>query len=194
MADKPVSLEDLARAEAQALEAREVQKKAYLEGQKRLLQEVPQLFFRMALQLREGADRFNGAAKLQTLVKYQESAAVTTRETNPNADYVVELERQQNVLTMLIRNMGRVGRPDSLVIDAFGAVGIEPKRDRFNLRIEGQVKGGELNWRITCDYQPVDTPIDELPDRMVALIATGEMTRLWKIPPFASKMNFLTTR
>ena len=195
MADKPVvSLEDLARAEAQALAAREAQKQAYLDGQKRLLLEVPALFFAMAKQLREGADRFNGAARLETVVKYRESAAVTTRDANLNADFVVELERGKNALTFLIRNMARVGKPDSLVVEAFGAVGVEPKRDRFNLRIEGQVTNGAVGWRVTCDYQPVDTTVEELPDRMVALIATGEMTRLWKTPPFAAKFDFLTSR
>src|SRR5437762_619452 len=77
MSEKQVTLEDLARAEAAAAEQRVAKKQAYLDGQKKLQTLTPERFYTFARQLKEGVTRFNGAAKLERILKYTESTAVT---------------------------------------------------------------------------------------------------------------------
>ena len=134
--------------------------------------------------INRGVKRYNGAAQLKQLLTYKESPAVTTREKNPNRDFVVWVERGANKLTLVMRNMGRVGKPDALIIEGVGVAGKPPDQDRFPLRIEGVVRDGEIGWRATCDYKEIDTGVDDLPDRLIAVIATGELTRLWTTAPF----------
>ena len=80
-----------------------------------------------------------------------------------------------------------MSEPGAIIIEGEGSVGPQPKQERFKLRIDGLYKGDELRWRIMSDGQEIDTPIDELPERLVAVVATGELSRLWKMAPFVDK-------
>lgn len=184
MADKQVTLEDLARAEAATAELQAARKRAYREGQKQLLVETPQRFLRMARQLQQGVERFNGAARLARPLLYLDSAAVGAPELRPGADLVVEVRREPSWMVLALRSMWRLMADDALVIEADGSLGIAPQLDRVALRIQGVFRGEQLAWRVTSAGQPVDTPIDELPERMVAAVATGELSRLWVKAPF----------
>lgn len=187
MADKQVTLEDLARAEAAAYEQRAAKKKAYLDGQKKLETLTPERFFTFARQLKEGVARFNGAARLERLLVYKESTAVTVRDPNPNGDFVVEVRREPNWIAVALRTLWRLHADDSFVIEAEGVLGRPPDVDRLQMRIQGVFDGDQLSWRVTSDGKKVDTPIDELPDRMVAAVATAELARLWTAAPFIER-------
>ena len=187
MADKGPTLEDLARAEAEQLQKRDIQRKKYLEYQEKLLKDLPARFFTLARQVREGVQRFNGAAKLEKIITYHETAAVTVRDPNPAADFVVEVKREPNWFYLALRQMRRLSLPDAFAIEGEGSTGPDGRKESFRLRIDGQYKDDVLIWRITSDYKPVDTSIDEIADRLVAVAATGELSRLWTMAPFVEK-------
>ena len=44
---------------------------------------------------------------------------------------------------------------------------------------------GEIEYRATCNRQVIDTPIDEMGDRIVMVVVTGQLSRLWLKPPWA---------
>ena len=148
---------------------------------------MPERFFTMARQVREGVARFNGAARLQKVLNYMESPAVTTRDPNPARDFLVEIRRDPNHCLFAMRQLWRLGQDDALIIEGEGRVGREPNVQRFKLRIDGRVRDGQLGWRITSDGKEVDTPIDEIGERLVAVVATGELSRLWTSAPFLDK-------
>ena len=41
-----------------------------------------------------------------------------------------------------------------------------------------------MTFRITSGGKQVDTPIDEIGERLVAVVATSELSRLWTAAPF----------
>src|SRR4051794_25259052 len=90
---KPPTLEELARAEEQAAAQRAKNKQLYQEQQKKLRTLVPERYFTMARQVRDGVGRFNGAAKLERLLNYTETTAVTVRDKSTEADFYVEVRR-----------------------------------------------------------------------------------------------------
>jgi hypothetical protein len=187
MADKqvPLTIEDLARAEAKMLEQREQAHLDYMEGQKQLTTAVPERFFTLVRQLREGVKRFNNAAAVERLVQYWESPAVTTRDPSfGNSDYTVEVKRKPNQVSISLRNMARGAHPDAFLIEGMGEVGLTPMVDRFALRVDASWKDGAPLWRISCDFKKVDCPVDELADRIIIVIVTGEHTRLWGSAPW----------
>jgi hypothetical protein len=187
MADKPapMTIEDLARAEAQMLKQREQAHADFLEGEKQLATAVPERFFQLVRQLRDGVRRFNTAAAVERLVQYWESPAVTTRDPSfGNADYTVEVKRKPNQVTLSLRNMARGARPDAFLIEGKGEVGLTPMVDRFLLRVDASWKDGAPLWRITSDFKKVDCPVDELAERIIIVIVTGEHTRLWGSAPW----------
>ena len=186
MANKQVTLEDLARAEATAAAERTAKRQAYHDGQRQLAADTPALFFTLAQRLREGVQRFNGAAKLERALLYSESTGVTMRDAGPNAELVVEVRRDPSFVTVALRSMWRMGKEDARVIEADGQLGVAPAVDRFSLRVQGIVKGSQLGWRVTTSGRPVDAPIEELPARIVATVATGELSRLWVRAPFVN--------
>jgi hypothetical protein len=189
MADKVPTLEDLARAEAQQVAQREALKKLYHQQQAQLLVEFPPRFFTLARQVREGVARFNGAAKLERDLVYSETPSVTVRDPNPSADFIVGVKRDPNHFSLALRQMRRLRLPDALIVEGEGQVGHAPSVIRFKLRIDGLYKKDVLRWRIMSDGKEVDTSIDELADRLVAVVATGELTRLWTMAPFVERRD-----
>jgi hypothetical protein len=189
MAEK-LTLEDLARAEAAALRERERMRLTYEEAQQQLLRELPERFFNLARGVREGVSRFNEAVRQERepgmrSVHYEESVGVTTRSANLSTDFHFEVRRAPNKMMVLLRSMWRPGRSDALLIEGQGSVGVAPEEKHFKLRIDGMVSAqGELSYRSICDGRPLDTPLDELADRMVMVMVTGQLSRLWIKPPW----------
>ncbi|HEX2572081.1 MAG TPA: hypothetical protein VH877_21230 [Polyangia bacterium] len=185
-----VTLEDLARAEAASLRERTRAKLSYEEAQRQLAIEVPQRFFELASGAREGVSRFNAALREETeprptAAHYQESVGVTTRSTNLSTDFNFEVRRAPHWMQLFMRSMWRPGKSDSVIIEGQGSVGFKPEEKRFQLRIDGVVNAqGELSYRALCDGQIVDTPIAELGERIVMVVVTGQLSRLWIKPPW----------
>lgn len=196
MSDKPMTLEDLARAEAQILKEREKTRIALADAQKRLVTEMPERFITLARQIRDGVRRFNETAYKEIgpdtrLVKYEESVAVTTRDSNLGSDFHIQIQRDRNQLWLGLRSMWRPNRPDYYIIEGQGTVARGPgvggpgEERRFTLRIDGLSRSdGEIFYRATCEGEPIDTPTEELGERMVMVIITGELSRLWNRPPW----------
>lgn len=183
MAEKQPTLEELAQIEADALKKRERAREDYAEGQKKLALEIPERFLILAKQAREGVRRFNSAAPIQRPVQYTESAAVTTRDPNLNGDFSFEVKRSGNQVVASLRAMGG-SRSNAYIIEASGFVGVAPMVDHFKMRVDALYKGGELLWRMSCDKKPLDITVDELGDRLVMVIVTGQITRLWNVAPW----------
>ena len=190
MSDKPLTLEDLARAEASALKQREKARLAYAEAQVQLVKEMPDRYFAMARAIRDGVRRFNETAYKesgphQRLIQYEESVAVTTREPGLGGELHVEVRRAPNRVSLILRSMWRPNRPDSFIIEGSGVVGLAPSQEKIDLRVDGVCsKDGAISFRTTCNKHSVDTPIDEIPERIVMVVVTGELSRLWIRPPW----------
>jgi hypothetical protein len=185
MADKVQTLEELARIEANAVKKREQAKLDYIEGQKRLVTELPERFLKLAAAAREGVKRFNTAAEIERPVLYSETPAVTTRDTTGRSFLSFEVRRKPNEIVMSLREMTRAGAPDAFVIEGSGSVGVPPMNDKFGIRIDALIAGKETRWKIVCAHHKVDVPIDELGDRLVMVVVTSLLTRLWNTPPWA---------
>lgn len=184
MPEKQPTLEELAQIEAAAHQRREQMRKDYEDGQVRLAKELPERFFVLAKQVREGVRRFNTAAPIQRPLVYEESAAVTVRDPNLNGDFNLTVKRAPNTITVALRQMARTGRGDYFLIEGQGVLGIPPFVDRFRLRCDAVVRGGETVYRVLVDGKPLDSPIDELGDRLVMVVVTGQLARLWNVAPW----------
>jgi hypothetical protein len=121
--------------------------------------------------------RWNKAAVLPRTMYYAPSAAVSRRSLDPNHDLVVEVRRDPAHLVLALRRMNRTGRPDALMIEGAGAVGVHEKRERFDVRLE-PLPTEKTSWRLTISGQKFDGVVDELPERLVAAIGTGELKHL----------------
>jgi hypothetical protein len=112
---------------------------------------------------------------------------VTLGERDPDRDLVVELRRDPHRLTVALRALERGLGPPALIIEGDGAVGAPPKREPFRLRVEGLPKDGAIVYRTTRDGALLSlgdaATLEPLAERLVALIATGELERL--APPAA---------
>jgi hypothetical protein len=183
MAEKQPTLEELARTEAEALKRREQARQDYADGQKKIALEVPERFLTLAKQVREGVHRFNTAAPIERPVTYSESAAVTTRDPNTRGDFSFEVKRAPNQVVVALRQMTGT-RSEAFVIDGIGNVGMPPMVDRFRLRVDALYKEGGFKWRMSCEGRPLDITVDELGDRLVMVIVTAQIARLWNVAPW----------
>lgn len=189
MAEK-LTLEDLARAEAAALRERDRARLTYEEAQQKLTRELPERFFDLARGVREGVGRFNEAVRQENpprphAIHYEESVGVTTRSSNLSTDFNFSARRAPNWMQLFLRSMWRPGRSDALIIEGQGSVGVKPEEKRFNLRVDGIVNAqGEVHYRALCDGKSIDTPLEELADRIVMVVVTGQLSRLWIKPPW----------
>lgn len=190
MAEKPLTLEDLARGEAAELKKREQSRKAYTEAQKRLVTELPARFMELGRAVRDGVRRFNDTAykesgNLVRGVRYEESVAMTARDPNLGGEVYFRIARAPNSLTMTLRTMTRAGKCDAYVMDGRGSVGVPPTEQGFVIRIEALVRAsGDITYRATCNGDKIDTPLEDMPDHLVALVVTGQLSRLWIVPPW----------
>src|SRR5262245_27440348 len=178
MAEKRESLEDIARREAAAELEREEAQKEYLKSAERLAKEMPEAFFELAGMLREAVRRFNSAADSSKRLTWRESAALAARESNLNADFDLGFAREGNEATVALNAMGRSGKPDVYIIEGFGQVG--PRHDRFMMRVEGYLKKGKVDHRITVDFRRLECNLEELAERLVRAVVQGDYQVLFK--------------
>lgn len=178
MPEKRETLEEFARREAdcerELAEAREEHK----QSAERLAKEMPQKFFEFCGIVREMVRRFNAAADPQKRLTWRESAALAAREPNLNADFNCTVERDINHATIALNAMGRSGKPDVYVIEGFGSLG--PRSDRFMMRVEGWLKKGKVELRITIDFQRIECTLEELAERIVFAVVRGDYQTLVK--------------
>ena len=178
MPEKRESLEEFARREAdrerELAEAREEHK----QSAERLAKEMPDRFFEFCGIAREMVRRFNSAADPQKRLLWRESAALAAREPNLNADFNCAVERDGNQATIALNAMGRAGKPDVYLIEVFGTLG--PQSDRFMIRVEGYLKKGKVELRITVDFKRIECTLEELAERIVFAVVRGDYQVLIK--------------
>jgi hypothetical protein len=179
----PMGLEELARFEARALAEHEAKRRAWAAAQERFVAEVPERFHALAKELRRSVERWNRAAQVPRPARYEESAAVTSGERAPWADLHLEVRRDPSRLSLALREMQRHGRPPALIIDGTLATGYAPDGERTSLRIEPFDDHGRTAWRVGAGGARLDVAIDELPERLVAAVVTGDARRLRGIEP-----------
>lgn len=178
MAEKRESLEEFARREAdrerELAEARE----EFRKSADVLAKEMPHKFFELCGILREAVRRFNSAADPQKRLTWRESPALAARESNLNADFNCGFSRDINSVTVALNAMGRSGKPDVYIIEGFGALGT--RSDRFMLRVEGYLKKGKVELRISVDFQRLECTLEELAERLVFAAVRGDYQTLLK--------------
>ena len=75
--------------------------------------------------------------------------------------------------------MGRSGKPDVFLIEAFGKLG--PDADKFMLRVEGYMKKGKVEQRITIDFKRLEITLEELAEKLVMACVKGDYQHLFKV-------------
>lgn len=174
MPEKRESLEDVARREAEAERERAEAREEYLKSGERLAKEMPNVFFELAGMLREAVRRFNSAADPQKRLVWRESPALAARDANLNADFNLAFARAGAEVNVVLNVMGRSGKPDVFVIEGFG----ELARERFMLRVEGYLKKGKLELRITIDFKRIECSLEELAERLVMAAVKADYQQL----------------
>jgi hypothetical protein len=177
MAEKRETIEEFAKREAnrerELAEARE----EYLHSAEKLAKEMPSAFFELCGMVRENVRRFNAAADPQKRLVWRESAALAAREENLNADFNCSLTRQNAEITIALNAMGRSGKPDVYIIEGFGQL----INERFMLRVEGFVKKGKVEHRITIDFKRVECTLEELAERLVMAAVKCDFNQLYRV-------------
>ena len=107
------------------------------------------------------ASSLRRGAKLERELRYTETTSVTIRDTNRVGDYVCEVRRDPDVITVSLRTLWRLHAEDAFVIMVEGALGPPPDVDRVRLRINGVFKQDTLGWRITDEGKVVFKTEDE---------------------------------
>lgn len=176
MPEKRESLEEVARREADEERARAEARQEHLQSAERLAKEMPQAFFELAGLLREAVRRFNSAADPQKRLVWRESAALAARDANLHADFNLGFSRSGSEVTVALNAMGRSGKPDVFVVEGFGQLG----RDRFLLRVEGMLKKGKVDYRITVDFRRLDCDLEELAERLVMAAVKSDYQQLFR--------------
>jgi hypothetical protein len=174
MAEKRESLEDLARKESQAEQELADQRAGLLVNQQRLAKEVPVRFFKLCDELKAAVMRFNTACDPQKRIVWRESAALAARDTNLNADFNLSFERPGASIMVVLNNMGRANKPDAFIMEAHGTL----KNDGFMLRVEGFVRGKEIDYRISVNFKKSPYGIEELADRLVKSVVKVDLNQL----------------
>jgi hypothetical protein len=176
MADKRETVEDVARREAEADRAQAQARADHLQGAERLGKEVPQAFLELCGIVREQVRRFNAAADPQRRITWRESAALAAGELKPEAELHCSLSRPSGELSLTLVALGRAGKPDVYLIEAFGQL----RNERFSVRAEGFVKQNKLDFRISIDGRRVECPLDELGERLVLAVVKCDYNQLYR--------------
>lgn len=176
MAEKRETLEDVARREAEAERERAAAREEYRQSGERLAKEMPQAFFTLAGQLREAVRRFNSAADPNLRLTWRESPALAARDANLNADFSLSFGRGNAEVSVALNAMSRSGKPDVYLVEASGQIG----PDRFLLRVEGWIKKGKLEPRITVDFKRIECTLEELAERLVMAAVKGDRQQLFR--------------
>ena len=177
MAEKRESLEEIARREAarerELAEARE----EYAKSGERLAKEMPAAFFELCGMVREAVRRFNSAADRAEAPDVARVAGAGRARRNLNADFSCSFGRGSDEVTLALNAMGRSGKPDVYLIEAFGTLG--PDHDRFLLRLEGYLQKGKLCYRVSIDFKRLEIGLEELADRLVRATVKGDYQTLF---------------
>jgi hypothetical protein len=179
MPEKRETLEDVARREAETERERAEAREEYLKSAERLAKEMPEAFFEFCGMVREAVRRFNSAAEPSLRLTWHESPALAAKEPNLHADFNLSFGRQINEVTVALNAMGRSGKPDVFLIEAFGKLG--PDADKFMLRVEGYMKKGKVEQRITIDFKRLDITLEDLAEKLVMACVKGDYQHLFKV-------------
>ena len=172
------TLEQVAKKEAKYEQEKEEAREAYLANAEKVAKAVPERFFELAKELKQAVSRFNEAGDPQRRLSWRESPALTTRDSNLNADFNLSFGRDKVEVVVALNAMGRSGKPDAFVIEGNGRLKEEP----FVLRVAAMVKRGEkaVSYRMTINYRQLQFPIEELAERMVLATVKQDIQLFYK--------------
>jgi hypothetical protein len=166
------TVEAFAKREANEEREKAEARAAYARNAQRLAAEMPGHFFAFAGNLREAVKRFNENCDPEKRITWRESAALASRDPNPNADFNLTFSRAQNEVNVGLNAMGRSGKPPVFVVEVNGLV----KGETFMARIEGQIPDKDVVFRITVDFKKQDCTLKEFADRLVL----GVVKQAWE--------------
>ncbi len=172
------TLEQIAKKEAKYEQERAEAREALAANADKVAKAVPERFFELAKDLREAVNRFNTAGDPSRRLSWRESPALTTHDSNLNADFNLSFGREKVEVTVALNAMGRTGKPDAYLIEGSGRLNNEP----FMLRVDGMVKKGEkaVSYRMTLNYRRLEFPVDELAERLVLATVKQEFNVFYK--------------
>jgi hypothetical protein len=177
MPEKRETIEDVARREADLERERAEARAEQIRLAEQLTKQMPEAFFELCGLLRENVRRFNSAADPQKRLIWRESPALAAREANLNADFNCGFGRPGAEVTVALNCMSRSNKPDVYIIEGFGQL----VQARFLLRVEGFVKKGKVDYRITIDFQRIDCTLEELAERLVMTVIKNEFNQLFRV-------------
>jgi hypothetical protein len=148
-------------------------KEEYRRNAQRLADEMPGHFLRFCDMLRDAVKRFNENCDTDKRMYWRESAAVASRDPNPNADFNLTFNRAQSEVNMGLNAMGSSGKPPTYVFDINGKI----KDDIFMARVEGQARD-VITFRITINFKKQECDLKTFADRLVLGVASQE---LWQV-------------
>ena len=174
MAKPRETIEQFAKREAQEMIDREEAREFYKQNALKLAEEMPQHFFEFAGMLRKAVQRFNENCDPMLRMTWRESAALATRDANPNADFNLTFNRDKSEVTVSLNALGRSGKPSVYLIDVNGNI----KGDVFMARVEGQVRDKKIAFRITMNFKQKECTMQEWADRLVLAVVKNDSTEL----------------
>jgi hypothetical protein len=168
------TIEQFAKREAQEIKDREDAREFYKQNSLKLAEEMPQHFFTFCGHLRTAVQRFNTNCDPMLRMYWRESAALATRDPNPNADFNLTFNRDKSEITVSLNALGRSGKPPVYLIDINGNV----KGDVFMARVEGQVRDKQIIFRITMNFKQKDATLEQWADRLVLSVVKQDSREL----------------
>ena len=174
MAKPRETIEQFAKREAQEMKDREEAREFYKQNSLKLAEEMPQHFFTFFGHLRTAVQRFNTTCDPMLRMYWRESAALATRDPNPNADFNLTFNRDKSEITVSMNALGRSGKPPVYLIDINGNV----KGDVFMARIEDQVRDKKIVFRITMNFKQKDCTLEQWAERLVLSVAKQDVLEL----------------
>jgi hypothetical protein len=167
MAKPRESVEQFAKREAQEMKDREEAREFFRQNALKLAEEMPQHFFEFAGMLRKSVARFNENCDPMLRMLWRESAALATRDSNPNADFNLTFNRDKSEVTVSLNALGRSGKPPVFLIDINGVL---KGNEVFMARVEGQVRDKKIIFRITMNFKQKEATLQEWADRLVLAV------------------------
>ena len=168
------TIEGFAKREAMEMKDREEAREFYRLNSLKLAEEMPQHFFEFCGYLRAAVAKFNENCDPMLRMYWRESAAVATRDPNPNADFNLTFNRDKSEITVSLNALGRSGKPPVYLIDVNGNV----KGDVFMARVEGQVRDKKIVFRITMNFKQKDCTMKEWAERLVLAVVKQDILEL----------------
>ncbi len=168
------TIEQFAKREALEMKDREEAREFYKQNALKLAEEMPLHFFEFAGMLRKGVARFNENCDPMLRMIWRESAALATRDPNPNADFNLTFNRDKSDVTVSLNALGRSGKPPVYLIDINGNI----KGDVFMARVEGQVRDKKIQFRITTNFKQKNCTVEQWADRLVMSVVKQDTFEL----------------